>query len=245
MSAGHFSIIVATCALFATSALAADYEFVLDTGHPWGPNYLELGVETPIAISIRHNGNQTAPLRIGGIVFDFKNPEGGLFWDLDGPDDASSPTWFPPFEPCIELCIDCCPPPYGRNPNINDDGFRFEGILDGILHPNSGPGNFEDPNIPYFALHKPPQTALAGAAADAFRILRGETLQVATLLVTANVEGDQSLILGDPRGPSGLLVNSSFALVDIGDSANQWLHVIPEPSALWLLALGCMLLRRQ
>jgi len=223
------------CGMLASAAGAAQV-FVLDTGHPDGPNVLQLGVETEVRIMINKDGPTTAPLIIGGIVFDFSSPNGALNWDLDGDDNASSPTWFPTESEILDFQENPdFPLPPARNPNINDDGFWFAGILDGTLHPNSIPGNFEDPNIPYFALHSPPQTALGGATADAFRIPNTETLMVATLKITGKEEGLQTLVLGDPNG---VVVNQGFVNVDMGGTHTQVLNVVPEPATLALLVLG-------
>jgi len=229
------------CGMLASAAGAAQV-FVLDTGNAQGSNVLVQGVPTEVRILINKTAPTAAALTLGGIVFKFEdpafsNPTGGLNWDLDGPDNASSPTWFPSAAESDDFVNNPdFPLPPARNPNINDDGFWFAGILDGTLHPNSLPGEGLEPNVPYFALHSSPQTALGGAAADAFRIANTQTLQVATLIITAKDVGDETLILGDPNG---VVVNSAFANVDMGGSHNQTLHVIiPEPATLALLALG-------
>jgi hypothetical protein len=228
--------------MLASVAGAAEV-FVLDTGHAMGPNVLDPGVPTPVKILISKSASPTTPLRIGGIVFVFEDrgftdPDGHLDWDLDGLDNASNPTWFPTAEQILDFQGN---PGFvaPRDSNVNDDGFWFAGILDGTLAPSPVAGDGEDPLVPYFALHNPAQTGqLNGGTSDAFRINANQTVQVATLVITAEDLGreyDEGLVLGRP---DQLLVNAAFAVVDVGGSENQVLHVTPEPATLALLVLG-------
>lgn len=84
--------IIAAGLLFACLSNAAIAEFFVDfdTGHPFGPHHLDVGVETPIEISFAttfesDSIDEDAMLL---IFFDFVSSDGAIAWDLDGPDDV-------------------------------------------------------------------------------------------------------------------------------------------------------------
>lgn len=256
---------IALCGMIASVAGAADYEFSATTGHPDGPEVLVPGLNQ---IDIWLNNNtvfptSSAPLSIGGIVFDFSSPGGLLSWDLLGPDGESSPTVFPTAQQNADYGlgsglggIDDIP----QNPNIDDDGFRFIGLLDGqIRTTDPGPGEFQAPVRPYFALHDPPSTGLELGAGDAIQIFpnsfpveRPTSTHVATLWVTAALPpgpaGDGaipvSLVLGST---ANLLVegNNFGQITDLGGSEVQEFRLVPEPATMALLMLGGLTVLRR
>lgn len=68
-----------------SATTAGDVILEYDTGHPLGPHVLDIGVETPVQISVT---DRTGELWwIAAVLFDFVAPFGGLTWDLNGPDD--------------------------------------------------------------------------------------------------------------------------------------------------------------
>ena len=82
----------------------ADVILEYDTGHPLGPHFLTVDEETPLQISVTdRTGEQWG---VGGVLFGFIAPSGGLTWDLNGPDnidfseddDFTWPCYF--FYPC-------------------------------------------------------------------------------------------------------------------------------------------------
>ncbi len=79
-------VVLGACLCFPAAAGAGQIHAALeyDTGHPLGPHVLDVGVETPLQISVR---NLTGgPRLIEGVRFGFENPDGHLSWDLTGPD---------------------------------------------------------------------------------------------------------------------------------------------------------------
>jgi hypothetical protein len=100
--------VVSLVGLMAMGAAAQDY--VLE----YSPLTIP-AVATPTPIEISLLNNTGADLAIGGLVFDFSAPGGGLMWDLDGPDD----TGFTP-----------------------DDDFIWEPWLDGSGHPDFGTNDY-------------------------------------------------------------------------------------------------------
>lgn len=81
-------------ALILTASMATgtrgngiDAVMEFDTGHPLGRHVLEVGVETPLRISVMNTIAGAWP--IAAVRFEFDNPDGHLSWDLRGPDDTS------------------------------------------------------------------------------------------------------------------------------------------------------------
>jgi len=249
------------CGLLTSMAAAANYEFSIS------PNAVVPGERTEIQISLTNNTAGPAPFFVGGLVFNFSNPDGLLHWDLDGPDNSSNPIQeadgsVTPSADTAECWLfgDCGPGTADpdrpqRNPDINDDDFRFMGILDGILHPtNPPPGDFVEPLRPYFALHNPPSTALeVGPGGQAFRInAAGTTAHVASLWVTAStppspaVDDFVTTTLG-LGATASLLADGSFnQITDLGGTETQEIRVkIPEPATMLLLAVGGLTVLRR
>jgi hypothetical protein len=98
-------------ALWTAEVAGSDFELTYDTGlinpDTGNPALPEPGVSTRLVIGVVNNTGEDFP--IGGIVFDFEAPSGGLLWDLDGEDDEQF-TW--------------------------DDGFTWHCWLSGVLPPN-------------------------------------------------------------------------------------------------------------
>ena len=101
LSSRALAIVLGFGFLVVPQTLLADVIIEYDTGHPLGPHFLDLGVETPVEISIRDTSGLEWPLL--AVFFDFGNPGGELLWDFDGSDNT---------------------------PFTGDDGFSWESGLD-------------------------------------------------------------------------------------------------------------------
>ncbi len=97
-------------ALLTTQAAGSGFELAYDTGliepDTGSPALPEPGVSTSLVISVVNKTGEDFP--IGGIVFDFEAPSGGLLWDLDGKDDEQF---------------------------TGDDAFVWDARLSGLPHP--------------------------------------------------------------------------------------------------------------
>ncbi len=197
----------------------AEFEFSYRTINDLGPLELRDGETTAVEISVVNNGVST--LFIGGLTFDFANPDGGLSWDLLGPDG------------------------FGADPTNGiasaDDGFVWQVWLDGnaFLFPPGTPP-------PYSATVDPPQTAFVGSTdALAFPIAAGDSFSVATLFVTADL-GDPgpavreaTLNVGTVPGVLVQGVGAGFAVpTDLGGSESVVFTIVPEPATLVLSMVG-------
>ena len=157
--------------LMAVAATAQDY--VVEYNPLTIP---QVGVPTPIEISL-FNGSG-ADLAIGGLVFDFAAPGGGLTWNLDGPDDIG-------FTP--------------------DDDFIWEPWLDGSAHPvyatNDYFATIDPPQTAFlsssdlFAVSVPAGTSqrvatliVTGLAEGVFPFVAGDPQQILTGGVDLNFE---------------------------------------------------------
>ncbi len=192
---GLLTTLALTTLLATASAGEFDAAIEYDTGHPLGPHFLELGVETPLRIRVVDRiGGGAWP--IWAVGFDFENPEGLLDWDILGPDGK-------PFTP--------------------DDGFIWESGFD------------EDP---YTVALTPPLAVDLSMGIDEITVPNNGSVLLATLLITGNAIGNETLIAGEG------IVAWPFE-IPLNVDSTTWqveLTVVPEPGTVILIVLGSILL---
>jgi hypothetical protein len=214
--------------LMACAASAqAPFEFVYDTGHPNGPMYLDPGMND-IAIGIVNNSG--AGDYIGGLVFEFSNPDGLLSWTL--PDNWA---WGGPMGDPIGPDGQPAPP----FPVLGGGWKDYRPIL-GIEQP-------------YFATSNPVQTALLLSDGLAVPLpAAGDPVMVGTLSVMASLppgpaqEVMTEMIFGAGPGQLALGAGSGFIEPPLGGTNSAMFTIVPEPATLGLLGIGgLMFLRRR